>query len=99
MTTKKYSTDMLYYSPFPDVACSYLSEKISQGGVWTNIFGDTCQTQIVSPSSMTLEEYKAAWLRLTGDCWRKEERYTAMTTCPLLTNLFGICEIGENHDQ
>lgn len=93
MIVTNYSVDMLYYSPFPWVSCEYLSEKVATGGFWTNIFGDTRETRIVSASSMTLKEYRQSWLRLTGDTYKKEERYTAMTTCPLLMNLYGVCEL------
>lgn len=89
----KFTVDMLYYSPFPEVSCNYLQGKISKGGFWENIFGDTCETRIVSADSMTLDEYKTSWLRLTGDCYKMEDRYKAMTTCPLLTTMFGTCEV------
>lgn len=89
----KFTTDMLYYSPYPEVVNDYLQEKISQGGRWINIFGEERETKIVSPSSITLDEYLSAWLLLTGDCYRLETRYRAMTNCPLLVNLFGICEL------
>lgn len=74
MIATNYSVDMLYYSPFPWVSCEYLSEKMAAGGFWQNIFGDTCETRIVSASSITLEEYRQSWLRLTGDAYKKEEK-------------------------
>ena len=88
-----YSVDMLYYSPAPWVVNEYLQRKISNGGFWKNWGGVLCQAQIVAPASMTLQEYETAWLRLTGDCYKMEDRYTAMTSCPLLKNLYGVCEI------
>lgn len=93
MITTEYTVDMLYYSPSPEVSCDYLRRKVAAGGFWINIFGDTCETRIVSATSMTVEEYRQSWLRLTGDCYKMEDRYTAMTSCPLLVNLYSVCEL------
>lgn len=95
MIITKYSVDMLYYSPCPWVAHEYLQDKIAKGGFWKNWGGTLCETQIVSAGSMSLEEYKVAWLRLTGDCYKMEDRYNAMTTCSLLVNLYSVCEIAQ----
>lgn len=89
----RFTVDMLYYSPFPWVVNGYLQEKISNGGYWKNWGNELCETRIISPNSMTLEEYRSTWLKLTGDCYKMEDRYTAMTTCPILLNMFSMCEI------
>lgn len=73
MITTKYTVDMLYHSPWPEVSCDYLRRKVGAGGFWLNIFGDTCETRIVSATSMTLEEYCQSWLRLTGDAYKKKK--------------------------
>jgi hypothetical protein len=93
ITVTKFTVDMLYYSPLPEVVNEYLQSKVSRGGFWENWGNGLCETKIVSASSMTEKEYKDSWLYLTGDCYKMEDRYRAMTTCPLLTTMFGMCEI------
>jgi hypothetical protein len=92
MIIKKYPVDALYPSWFDWVACDYLMDKVKQGA-WKNIFQDDCQTHIVSAEAMSFEDYKKAHVTLSGRFEDLEERYQAMTTCPLLKTMFGICEI------
>ncbi len=89
---KYYPTDALYPSPYDWVSCGYLMRKVKQG-TWKNIFLDDCETRIVSPGSLSFEDYKAAHIAISCE-WRTiRQRYDAMTHCPLLQILFGVCEI------
>jgi hypothetical protein len=89
---KHYPVDALYPSPYDWVSCTYLMEKVSKG-VWKNIFLENCETVIVSPSAMSFDEYKSAHLALSGEWRGLKERYVAMTQCPLLKNIFEVCDI------
>lgn len=89
----RYSTDMLYPSPFPWVVNSYLFRKVSEGGFWFNWGGVRCETRIVSPSDMTIDEYQEGWVALNGTSRGTEGRFKAMTECPLLKTLYGISEL------
>lgn len=92
MILKRYPVDALYPSWFDWVACNYLMNKVKKG-TWQNIFLLDCQTRIVSPESMTFQEYKHAHVSLTGGFEDLENRYQAMTTCPLLKTMFGMCDL------
>lgn len=89
----RYTTDMLYPSPCPWVTNEWLARKVSKGGFWVNIFGTNQETRIVASVDMTEDEYVNAWLDLYGHRNNANERYQAMTRCPLLKTLYGMCEV------
>lgn len=92
MRIVRYPVDALYPSPYDWVSSTYLMEKVKIG-IWENIFLDKNLIKIVSPESMTFNEYKHAWVNLSGDAYGLKQRYEAMTKCPLLKTLYGVCEI------
>lgn len=92
MRTIKYPVDALYPSPYDWVACDYLLDKVKKG-IWKNIFSDDNQIKIVPASEMTFGEYQKAWLNLYGEYRGLDDRWIAMTKCPLLKTMYGMCEL------